>query len=87
MTRVAQPAMRAGTASMMAAEGSGAVPAGTYNIVILGAGAGGLVTAAGSAGVGAKVAIIEKTIILLLILFNANILITKEFYSVAKVRI
>ena len=29
MTRAAQPAIRAGTASMMAVEGSGAVPAGT----------------------------------------------------------
>ena len=31
-----------------------------YNLVIIGAGAGGLVSAAGSAGVGGKVAIIEK---------------------------
>ncbi|KAL3134584.1 class-I pyridine nucleotide-disulfide oxidoreductase [Trebouxia sp. C0009 RCD-2024] len=31
-----------------------------YNMVVLGAGAGGLVSAAGSAGVGAKVAIVEK---------------------------
>ncbi|DBB17537.1 hypothetical protein WJX82_003846 [Trebouxia sp. C0006] len=31
-----------------------------YNMVVIGAGAGGLVSAAGSAGVGAKVAIIEK---------------------------
>ena len=30
MTRTGQPAMRAGTASMIAVEGSGAVPAGTY---------------------------------------------------------
>lgn len=33
-----------------------------YNMVVIGAGAGGLVTAAGSAGVGAKVAIIEKNL-------------------------
>lgn len=31
-----------------------------YNMLVIGAGAGGLVTACGSAGVGAKVAIIEK---------------------------
>lgn len=36
------------------------VPSGTYNLVVIGAGAGGLVSAAGSAGLGAKVAIIEK---------------------------
>lgn len=35
-------------------------PAGTYNMVVIGAGAGGLVTAAGCAGVGARVAIIEQ---------------------------
>ncbi|KAG5182768.1 mercuric reductase [Tribonema minus] len=33
---------------------------GTYNLVVLGAGSGGLVSAAGAAGVGAKVAIIES---------------------------
>ena len=31
MARALQPAMRAGTASMMAVEGSGAEPAGTYS--------------------------------------------------------
>jgi len=36
---------------------------GTYNMVAIGAGAGGLVTAAGSAGVGAKVAIIEMNLL------------------------
>src|SRR5438552_1120536 len=36
------------------------VPAGRYNIVVVGAGTAGLVTAIGSAGIGAKVAIIEK---------------------------
>ncbi len=35
-------------------------PSGVYNMVAIGAGAAGLVTAAGSAGVGAKVAIIER---------------------------
>lgn len=31
-----------------------------YNLVVIGAGSGGLVTAAGAAGVGAKVALIEE---------------------------
>lgn len=35
-------------------------PPGVYNMVVIGAGAGGLVTAAGSSGVGARVAIIER---------------------------
>ncbi|MDF1811887.1 MAG: FAD-containing oxidoreductase [Verrucomicrobiales bacterium] len=35
-------------------------PDGKYNLVVIGAGAGGLVTAAGAAGVGAKVALIES---------------------------
>ncbi len=35
-------------------------PAGRYNLVVIGAGTAGLVTAAGAAGVGAKVALIEK---------------------------
>ena len=35
-------------------------PDGTYNMVVIGGGTAGLVTAAGSAGVGAKVALIEK---------------------------
>ncbi len=35
-------------------------PDGRYNLVVIGAGAGGLVTAAGAAGVGAKVALIES---------------------------
>ena len=33
---------------------------GTYNAVVIGAGSGGLVTAAGLAGLGARVALIEK---------------------------
>ncbi len=36
------------------------VPDGRYNLVVIGAGGGGLVTAAGAAGLGAKVALIEK---------------------------
>jgi len=35
-------------------------PRGKYNLVVMGAGSGGLVTAAGAAGLGAKVALIEK---------------------------
>lgn len=35
-------------------------PAETYNLVVIGAGSGGLVTAAGAAGLGAKVALIER---------------------------
>ncbi|MEM7010229.1 MAG: FAD-containing oxidoreductase [Verrucomicrobiota bacterium] len=35
-------------------------PDGKYNLVVIGAGAGGLVTAAGAAGVGGKVALIES---------------------------
>jgi pyruvate/2-oxoglutarate dehydrogenase complex dihydrolipoamide dehydrogenase (E3) component len=36
------------------------VPAGRYNLVVLGAGPAGLVCAAGAAGLGAKVALVEK---------------------------
>ena len=35
-------------------------PAGRYNLVVVGAGTAGLVTAAGAAGLGAKVALIER---------------------------
>ncbi|PIQ81594.1 MAG: mercuric reductase [Candidatus Omnitrophica bacterium CG11_big_fil_rev_8_21_14_0_20_64_10] len=35
-------------------------PSGRYNLVVIGAGTGGIVTAAGAAGLGAKVALIEK---------------------------
>lgn len=35
-------------------------PAPSYNLVVIGAGSGGLVTAAGAAGLGAKVALVEK---------------------------
>src|SRR3990170_4273619 len=36
------------------------VPADCYNLVVIGAGTAGLVTAAGAAGLGAKVALIER---------------------------
>ncbi|HZT81487.1 MAG TPA: mercuric reductase [Gemmataceae bacterium] len=36
------------------------VPAGRYNLVVVGAGTAGLVSAAGAAGLGAKVALVEK---------------------------
>ncbi|MFV1995806.1 MAG: FAD-dependent oxidoreductase, partial [Verrucomicrobiales bacterium] len=36
-------------------------PAGRYNLVVIGAGTAGLVTAAGAAGMGAKVALIERS--------------------------
>jgi pyruvate/2-oxoglutarate dehydrogenase complex dihydrolipoamide dehydrogenase (E3) component len=36
------------------------VPSGRYNLVVIGAGTAGLVTAAGAAGLGAKVALIER---------------------------
>lgn len=39
---------------------SNPVPAGRYNVVVIGAGSGGLVTAAAVAGLGGKVALIEK---------------------------
>ena len=35
-------------------------PDGRYNLVVIGAGTAGLVTAAGAAGLGAKVALIER---------------------------
>ncbi len=38
-------------------------PEGRYNLVVIGAGTAGLVTAAGAAGLGAKVAIIEKNLL------------------------
>ncbi|HJN46721.1 MAG: mercuric reductase [Acidobacteria bacterium] len=37
-------------------------PSGPYNIVVIGAGTAGLVTAAGAAGLGAKVALIERSL-------------------------
>src|SRR5216110_3582410 len=37
-------------------------PASRYNLVIIGAGTAGLVTAAGAAGLGAKVALVEKSL-------------------------
>jgi pyruvate/2-oxoglutarate dehydrogenase complex dihydrolipoamide dehydrogenase (E3) component len=38
-------------------------PASSYNLVVIGAGTGGLVTAAGAAGLGAKVALVEKSLL------------------------
>jgi pyruvate/2-oxoglutarate dehydrogenase complex dihydrolipoamide dehydrogenase (E3) component len=38
------------------------VPKGRYNLVVIGAGTAGLVTAAGAAGLGAKVALIERSL-------------------------
>jgi pyruvate/2-oxoglutarate dehydrogenase complex dihydrolipoamide dehydrogenase (E3) component len=38
-------------------------PAGRYNMVVLGAGTAGLVTAAGAAGLGAKVALVERALL------------------------
>src|SRR5438874_8143809 len=37
-------------------------PADCYNLVVIGAGTGGLVTAAGAAGLGARVALIERSL-------------------------
>jgi mercury(II) reductase len=37
-------------------------PAGKYNLVVIGAGTAGLVTAAGAAGLGAKVALVERSL-------------------------
>lgn len=39
------------------------VPASRYNLVVIGAGTAGLVAAAGAAGLGAKVALVEKHLI------------------------
>src|SRR5881296_2505125 len=38
-------------------------PASCYNLVVIGAGTAGLVTAAGAAGLGAKVALVEKSLL------------------------
>jgi NADPH-dependent 2,4-dienoyl-CoA reductase/sulfur reductase-like enzyme len=38
-------------------------PAARYNLVVIGAGTAGLVTAAGAAGLGAKVALIERELL------------------------
>ncbi len=39
------------------------VPAPLYNVVVIGAGAGGLITALGAAGLGARVALVEKNLL------------------------
>ena len=41
---------------------SNPTPSGRYNLVVIGAGTAGLVTAAGAAGLGAKVALIERSL-------------------------
>src|SRR6266404_2239270 len=38
-------------------------PASCYNLVVIGAGTAGLVTAVGAAGLGAKVALVEKSLL------------------------
>src|SRR5579863_1456486 len=38
-------------------------PAGRYNLVVMGAGTAGLVSAAGAAGLGAKVALVERDLL------------------------
>ena len=38
------------------------VPEGRYHLVVIGAGTAGLVTAAGAAGLGAKVALVERSL-------------------------
>ena len=47
-------------ANLHPAEWNNPKPSGRYNLVVVGAGTAGLVTAAGAAGLGAKVALIEK---------------------------
>src|SRR5689334_4845523 len=39
------------------------IPASCYNLVVIGAGTAGLATAAGAAGLGAKVALVEKSLL------------------------
>ncbi len=48
------------TANVHPANWSNPVPQGRYNLVVIGAGTAGLVTAAGAAGLGAKVALVER---------------------------
>ena len=49
-------------ASVHPKEWTNPVPTGRYNLVVIGAGTAGLVTAAGAAGLGAKVALIERNL-------------------------
>lgn len=51
---------RALTAQVHPADYENPVPSGRYNLVVIGAGTAGLVCAAGAAGLGAKVALIER---------------------------
>ncbi len=48
------------TANVRPADWTNPEPAGKYNLVVIGAGTAGLVTAAGAAGLGAKVALVER---------------------------
>ena len=47
-------------ANVHPAAGTNPEPAGRYNLVVIGAGTAGLVTAAGAAGLGARVALVER---------------------------
>ncbi len=47
-------------ANVHPADWTNPIPSGKYNLVVIGAGTAGLVTAAGAAGLGAKVALIER---------------------------
>jgi pyruvate/2-oxoglutarate dehydrogenase complex dihydrolipoamide dehydrogenase (E3) component len=49
-------------ANVHPSEWTNPVPAGRYHLVVIGAGTAGLVTAAGAAGLGAKVALIERNL-------------------------
>jgi pyruvate/2-oxoglutarate dehydrogenase complex dihydrolipoamide dehydrogenase (E3) component len=51
---------RALVANVHPSDWTNPVPDGRYNLVVIGAGTAGLVTAAGAAGLGAKVALVEK---------------------------
>lgn len=51
---------RALLAHVRPADWANPVPAGRYNLVVIGAGTAGLVTAAGAAGLGARVALVER---------------------------
>jgi pyruvate/2-oxoglutarate dehydrogenase complex dihydrolipoamide dehydrogenase (E3) component len=54
------PANRRLRANVAPCDWENPIPKGKYNLVVIGAGSGGLVTAAGAAGLGAKVALIER---------------------------
>jgi pyruvate/2-oxoglutarate dehydrogenase complex dihydrolipoamide dehydrogenase (E3) component len=52
--------LEAWTAQVAPADWANPVPAGRYNLVVIGAGPAGLVCAAGAAGLGARVALVER---------------------------